>query len=94
MKKTLRRLPFFVAAVFVLAQIALTEERHSARNLTALRDEARAEHHALLDANRNLRLEKQTLFNPMSLAREAERLQMTEPSLADGTLVFLPGAGG
>lgn len=84
-----KRLLMTAAAVFVLAQLALTHQRHDIREMTAKRDTLRAEHRALLDENRNLKLEAQTLFNPMDLPKTARQLGMREPSVADGTLVFL-----
>ena len=81
----------FAATAFIALQFALSQQRHELRLLVAQRDSLRDEHRELLDENRNLRLEKQALFNPMDLAGAAKTLGMREPSLADGTLVFLRG---
>ena len=83
------RLLILAAAVFVGAQLALTHQRHVIREMTAQRDNLRADYRALLDENRNLKLEAQILFNPMDLPQTARQLGMREPSVADGTLVFL-----
>ena len=84
------RLLVFAGLAFAAAQLAMTHQRHFMRVLTAERDNLRAEYRALLDENRNLQLEAQTLFNPMDLPQTARKLGMREPSVADGTLVFWP----
>ncbi|MGI9338207.1 MAG: cell division protein FtsL [Gammaproteobacteria bacterium] len=82
------RLLIVAALAFAAAQLAMTHQRHQNRVLMAERDNLRAEYRALLDENRNLKLEAQTLFNPMDLPQTARQLGMREPSVADGTLVF------
>lgn len=84
------RLVVVAAAVFAAAQLAMTHQRHITRELTAQRDNLRADYRALLDENRNLKLEAQILFNPMDIPQTARALGMREPSVADGSLVFLP----
>lgn len=82
-------------AAFILSVVWIIQLRVEARQLTAQRGDLLKEARRLEDASRNLMLEYHTFADYDKIRMQAaRRLDMTEPSLADGTLVYLSAAEG
>ncbi len=79
-------LPFLM---FLFFYYALIEKRQETQVYSAKLNELRRENYELRDTNRNLRLEHEALFDHDKMRVLANDLGMSEPSLADESLLYV-----
>lgn len=77
-------------AAFCFSAAEAMRVRDEVRKLTAKSYEVRQEGARLRDASRSLRLEYHTMTDYGKIREQARQLGMREPSVEDGTMVWLP----
>lgn len=93
-RRTVAMFLIFGAVAFCYSAVEAIRVRDEARKLTAELYDNRRQNARLRDESRSLELEYYTFADYGDIRARAEALGMREPSLEDGTMVYLAAEAG